>query len=446
MKKNSRWSIAAIILVLLFVSACSPQPVEPPLEPTRQPQANPTSPAQESPMTDSPLISDRPRQTSPQIPSADLQSLATGNSAFAVDLYRRLMAEDGNLFYSPYSISLALAMTYAGARAETERQMADTLHFGLPQASLHPAFNALDQQLRPLTRAAGVEDFRLNIANSLWGQQGFEFNPEFLDTLAENYGAGMYRVDFAQSEAARQLINDWVAEQTEQKIEDLIPEGALNDLTRLVLANAIYFKGNWVYPFDQDATRPADFNLLDGSTASVPMMALSATLPYTRGDGYQAVQMSYRESNTSMVAVVPDVGTFEAFEQGLDAAALEEVLAGFSSAQVELKMPKFKVESSFGLRDALQEMGMPLAFDPDQADFSGMSAAPDMFISDVVHKAYVNVDEEGTEAAAATAVIVGVTSMPAETVQLTIDRPFLFLIIDRTNNTILFMGRVVNPS
>lgn len=397
-------------------------------------------------MPDSPLISDRPRQTSPQIPAADLQSLAAGNSAFAADLYRQLMAEDGNLFYSPYSISLALAMTYAGARAETERQMAETLNFDLPQASLHPAFNALDLQLRPLTRADSSEDFRLNIANSLWGQQGFEFQPEFLDTLAENYGAGMYRVDYAQFEQARQLINDWVADQTEQKIEDLIPEGALNPLTRLVLANAIYFKANWVYPFDQDATAPADFTLLDGSTVSVPMMALSANLAYARGENYQAVQLPYRESNTAMLVVVPDSGAFDAFQQGLDAAGLEQLMTGFGGAQVELEMPKFSIESSFGLRDALTEMGMPLAFDPDQADFSAMSAASDMYISDVVHKAYVNVDEEGTEAAAATGVIVGVTSMPAETVQLTIDRPFFFLIVDRANGTILFMGRVVDPS
>jgi serpin B len=219
------------------------------------------------------------RVSSPDVPDADLQALITGNNVFAFDLYHTLQAEADNLFFSPYSISTALAMTYAGARGETERQMADTLHFTLPQKRLHPAFNALSLAVAPDDGDGGTEaekEFTLNVVNSLWGHKDYPFLPEFLDLLAENYGAGLRLVDFVHAyEPARLAINDWVSEQTEDKINDLIPEGAITDLTRLVLANAIYFDASWLHPFDEALTRDGAFNLLDGGQVSVPMMSLS---------------------------------------------------------------------------------------------------------------------------------------------------------------------------
>ncbi len=439
------WKNVLLLLLaaLLALSACAPKPAVTPDVPPSEP-----TPVDKPVNNEALLISSQSRQVSPAASESALAELVSGNTAFALDLYRLLARQPGNLFYSPYSISLALAMTYAGARGETEQQMAQALRFNLPQADLHPAFNALDQRLRPLDAkpAEGEEQpFQLNIANSLWGQQDFEFLAEFLDTLAANYGAGMYRVDYSQPEDARLRINAWVEDQTRDKIKDLIQPGMLNPLTRLVLANAIYFKGAWVNPFDKDATRAAEFTLLDGSPVSVEMMSQWKDMSYLRGEDFAAVDLAYKDSTISMLVIVPDEGKFMDVEAGLTPAQLESIRGGLGMASVKLSMPKFQFESSFGLSQALQELGMPAAFDRALADFSGMTGKPNLFISNVVHKAYVDVNEEGTEAAAATAVIMELKAMPLEEADLTIDRPFLFLIQDRSSGTVLFAGRVVDP-
>ncbi len=433
-----------LLMVVLILSACAPAATGVPPQPTAQPTPEESGMDEEEAL----LISSRPRNTAPLSGDVALRELVSGNAAFALDLYQRLAEKPGNLFYSPYSISLALAMTYAGARGETERQMAETLRFSLPQGQLHPAFNMLDLNLRPVEQKPGQADeqpFQLNIANSLWGQEGFDFLPEFLDLLAENYGAGMYRVDYNQPETARQQINAWVEDQTKEKIKDLIAEGVLNPMTRLVLVNAIYFKGAWVYPFDKEATREASFTLLDGSEVNVPMMNLAKDLLYLRGKNYSVVRLPYRDSAMGMLIVVPDEGKFEEVEKSLTPQMLEEIRSNISLAAVRLAMPKFKMETSFNLSQTLAEMGMPAAFDRALADFSGMTGRKDLFISDVVHKAYVDVNEEGTEAAAATAVIMELKAMPMDEVELTIDRPFLFFIEDQQSGTVLFAGRVVDP-
>jgi serpin B len=392
--------------------------------------------------------SDLDREVSPQVESSDLEKLVGGNSAFAFDLYQALREEEGNLFYSPYSISLALAMTYAGARGETEAQMAETLQFLLPQEKLHPTFNALDLDLA--SRGEGVDEeqgeaFRLSIANSIWGQQDYEFLSDFLDTLALNYGAGLRLVDFAKAtEEARQLINQWVEDQTEEKIKDLIPEGALNSLTRLVLANAIYFKAGWVYPFDEGNTQEGLFYLLDGSEVSANFMFQVEEFNYAKGEGYQAVELPYVGWNTSMVILLPEIDRFESFEASLSSNRVAEILADLHMQNIQLKMPKFEYESDYGLSDILAEMGMPSAFDSD-ADLSGMDGTKMLFIQDILHKAFVSVDEEGTEAAAATAVIVGLKALPEQPVEVTVDHPFIFMIRDMETGTILFLGRVMNP-
>lgn len=391
--------------------------------------------------------SDLERASSPQVQGADLQELAAGNMAFAFDLYHQLKKGGGNLFYSPYSISLALAMTYAGARGETEQQMAQTLHYLLPQDRLHPAFNALDLELARLDEGIGDEmgePFKLNIANSIWGQRGYEFLSDYLDVIALNYGAGMRLVDFEkESEQARQVINDWVSEQTEEKIKDLIPQGAINTLTRLILANAIYFNAGWLHPFEVEGTREGVFHLLDGSDVAASFMFQEEMFRYGEGEGYQAVVLPYVGDKTAMVILLPDADRFESFEDSLDSQRLQEIMGSLESQTVRLSMPKFEYETSYGLSETLREMGMPRAF--SEADFSGMDGTRDLFISEIVHKAFVSVDEEGTEAAAATAVIMQVTMAPLAPVEMTIDHPFIFMIEDLQTGTILFLGRVMNP-
>jgi len=395
------------------------------------------------------LKSDKERITSPDVSTSEQALLVEGNSAFAFELYQALKGEEGNLFYSPYSISLALAMTYAGARGETAQQMADTLQFMLEQERLHPAFNWLDAELASRGEGAAGKDgegFRLNIVNAIWGQKDYEFLPTFLDVLAENYGAGLRILDFiTETEKSRLTINDWISDQTEGRIEDLIPQGAIDALTRLVLTNAIYFNAAWEYPFNGNMTADGPFYLLDGRQITVPMMKQTESFGYTEGEGYQAVELQYDGGELSMVILLPASGNFEAFEEGLQAQQVDAIINDLKNTEVTLTMPQFEFDSEFSLKDTLAGMGMPIAFS-DDADFSGMTGNRELSISDVVHKAFVAVDEAGTEAAAATAVIMKLTAVPEPPVEVTIDRPFIFLIRDIETGAILFVGRVMNPS
>jgi serpin B len=402
------------------------------------------------------LKSDKPRITEPAVDRGDVALLVEGNSAFAFELYQQLRDKEGNLFYSPYSISLALAMTYAGARGETAEEMAATLQFLLEQERLHPAFNWLDAELASRGQGAQGKDgkgFRLNIVNAIWGQKDYAFLSEFLDVLAENYGTGLRMLDFVmEAEKCRHVINDWVSDQTEGCIKDLIPPGAIGELTRLVLTNAIYFNAAWEHPFDKGATTNGPFYLLDGGKLTVPMMRQTEAFGYTSGEGYQAVELLYDRGEVgdggalSMVILLPAAGNFQAFEEGLRAEQVGAIIKDLQPTRLALTMPKFKFDSSFSLKEVLTEMGMPDAFSPDDADFSGMTGGRELFISDVLHKAFVDVEEKGTEAAAATAVVVGVTSAPQEpSLEVTIDRPFIFLIRDIETGAILFVGRVLNP-
>ena len=394
--------------------------------------------------------SEKQRVTSPDVSEADLATLVDGNSVFALELYQQLGQEDGNLFYSPYSISLALAMTYAGARGETGQQMADALHFILSQDRLHPALNSLDLELSQRGEGAKGKDgegFRLNIVNAIWGQKDYHFLPTFLDLLAENYGAGLRTLDFANApEESRITINNWVSDQTENRIEDLIPRGLIDALTRLVLTNAIYFNAAWQHPFNEDVTEDGPFYLLDGGQVTVPMMRQTESFGYAQGDGYQVVELPYDGRELSMVILLPQPGQFERFEGSLDAQWVNAIVEELEPGRVAVTMPRFEFESAFSLNEILAAMGMPVAFSGG-ADFSGMTGNTDLFISHVVHKAFVCVDEAGTEAAAATAVVMKLTAAPGTPpVQVTVDRPFVFLIRDIETGTILFVGRIVDPS
>jgi serpin B len=394
------------------------------------------------------LKSDKERITSPDVNPSEQALLVEGNSAFAFELYQALKEEEGNLFYSPHSISVALAMTYAGARNQTAEQMAATLKFMLEQDRLHPAFNWLDAELAKRGEGAEGKDgkgFRLNIVNAIWGQKDYTFLSDFLDVLAENYGAGLRILDFInETEQSRLAINQWVSDQTEGRIEDLIPQGAIDALTRLVLTNAIYFNAAWEYPFNEDMTADGPFYLLDGGQVSVPMMKQTEAFGYTEGEGYQVVELQYDGNELSMVVLLPEAGNFEAFEEGLQAQQVYDIISGLQTTGVTLTMPKFEFDSEFSLKDTLAEMGMPIAFS-GEADFSGMTGNRELFISDVVHKAFVAVDEAGTEAVAATTVIMPGSAEPEPPVEVTIDHPFIFLIRDIETGAILFVGRVMNP-
>ncbi len=394
--------------------------------------------------------SDLPRDKNPNVSPADLSAVVDGNNVFALNLYQSLRSTDGNVVFSPYSISLALAMAYAGAHGETELQMADALHFTIPQERLHPAFNQLDLDLtregQPGTNNG--QPLQLDIANAVWAEQSFVFLKIYLDLIARNYGAGVQLADFVnQPEAVRSGINQWVSAQTHQKIRDLIPEGALDPMTKLVLVNAIYFKADWENQFDPIDTKDAPFHLLDGSVSQVKMMSNDfSAVPYSTGNGYQAVELNYLGDTASMDIVIPDVGKFEDFESQLNTQKLADILTGMQPTPLSLGLPKFSFKTNFNLGQQLSGLGMPNAFDPNLADFSGMTGGRDLFISKVLHQAFVAVDEKGTEAAAATSVIMAPTSMMQSGVNLTIDRPFIFFIRDLPNKQILFAGRVLDPT
>ncbi len=398
------------------------------------------------------IYSKKPRLDDAQAAEPDRRQLAADNNAFAFDLYHRLAAGKDGLFYSPYSISLALAMAYAGAREDTAKQMAEAMHFTLPAGRLHPAFNAIDQQLATRKNSGGQgsdgKGFRLNIVNDIWGQDGYFFQPDFLDQLAMYYGSGLRQLDFINNpEAARKTINDYIAQKTEQRIQDLLPQEVINPLTRLVLTNAIFFNAAWEYPFEKELTKPAPFTRLDGTKINVPMMSLplSFDLSYAAGDGYQTVALPYENTNLSMLLLVPDQGRFAEFDAGLDAARLQSILVKMETVSTHVTMPSFKLASEFSLSKELSEMGMVDAFVPEKANLSGMDGTRNLFIREVVHKSFIKVDEAGTEAAAATAVIAQAVSMPPRSAALVVDRPFIYLIRDEPTNTILFMGKVLEP-
>jgi serpin B len=444
---------AVLVLGLLVASGCAGAPTPAQVEPSPEapifPEPTPPQAPADLPEIKS-VSSPKERLISPASSEQDLQELVAGNNRFAFDLYRSIREDGNNLFYSPYSISLALAMTYAGARGETATQMAETLQYSLPAEGLHPAFNQLDLILHSRGQNVSEEDgrgFTLNIVNSLWGQDGYDFLPEFLDLLAENYGAGLRLMDFeGAAEAARQVINEWVMEQTNDRIEELIPEGVINNLTRLVLANAIYFDAAWSSPFESEFTKEAEFNLLDGSTVEVPMMNQTQFYNYSSGEDFQAIELPYQGYQMSMVILHPELQAFGSLEGSLTAERLEEIIGELERTNVNLALPKFQFDMNLPLGQVLQGLGMVDAFEFGQADFSGMDGTRELYLQDVLHKAFVSVDEEGTEAAAATAVVVGVTSAPMEPITVNIDSPFIFLIRDMETGSILFLGRVLDPA
>jgi serpin B len=389
----------------------------------------------------------------------DITTLVEGNTRFAFDLYQQLKAGDGNLFFSPYSISTALAMTYTGARGETEKQMAGTLDFTLAQEKLHAAFFQLNEDFNQRAKATvmvpkgdtseqkQIDAFRLNITNGLWGQKGYNFLAAFRDVLKAYYGSGLQTLDFIkQPEESRLAINKWASDQTEGRVKDIIPPGGIDTLTRLVLANAIYFKANWLNEFYKEATKDGAFYLLDGSSVTAQMMHQNGHYSYMEGDNYQAIRLPYLGEEFGMTILLPKDGQFEDFESSLNTQTLKDINAQMTKQRVELTIPKFKFEAFYQLNDVLANMGMAAAF-TSAADFSGMTGNRDLYIGSVLHKTFVSVDEKGTEAAAVTVVIMaGTSAPPPQNTEFKADRPFIFLITDIKTGSVLFIGRVLNPA
>jgi serpin B len=376
------------------------------------------------------------------------EDVVEADTRFALDLLRTLATEEENLFLSPYSIATALSMTLPGARGKTEREMATVLGADTSDA-WHRARNGLDRSL--MREREGIDDLeplRLNVTNSIWGQSDYPFEEMFLDLLAAEYGAGLGILDFIGSpEPSRATINSWVKEKTQDRIPELLAEGSIDSTTRLVLTNAIHFKASWIHQFEESATRDLPFAAPSGSV-DVPTMHGNPTVPYGVGNGWQAARLPYA-GGASMLLIAPDEGEIADFTTTLDLDTLLAIRDGLTEHAVDLRMPKLEVETAVSLADTLKTLGMTSAFAPPRgesgADFSGITAERELFVHDVVHQANVTVDEEGTEAAAATAVLIGLTSAPPPAA-FHLDRPFLLLIEDEQTGAILFAGQVVDPS
>ena len=378
--------------------------------------------------------------------SNDLQIVVKGNSDFGFDLYQNLKEEEGNLFFSPYSISTALAMTYAGARGQTEKEMAKVLHFSLEQEQLHSSFSNLQSYQNTIQNKGHI---KLSIANSLWAQKNYSFLDTFINLNKKYYGAGLNFVDFEnQSETARKIINMWVEEETQQKIKELIKPGMIDPLTRLVLCNAIYFKGDWLNQFDKKRTMDADFYISHDSTIKVPMMRQKSKFKFKDFNEFSAIELPYEGNDLSMVIFLPKkIDGLVEFENNFTNDSVKvwinELLVSYKS-EIFVSLPKFKTTCEFELSKMLSKMGMSSAFREGIADFSGMTGKKNLFISKVIHKAFVDVNEEGTEAAAATAVVMKeIISTP---IKFQANHPFVFLIRENKTEDILFIGRIIDPT
>lgn len=373
----------------------------------------------------------------------DKSMVVQGSNAFAVALYTQLKTEPGNLFFCPYSIWTVLTMTYAGARNNTERQMAQILGLNVDQEHLHQAVQTWLNELNPTSDRQ--QGYQLHSANVLWGQKGYGFLPDFLELTQKYYGAGLKEIDFSQSiEDARKTINSWVEDYTQKKIKEFIKPGILNTSTALVLTNAVYFKGNWAQPFDEEKTVDAPFTLISGDEIEVPMMHQTVMANYFEDDTLQILELPYEGGQLSLILFLPNaLSQFPAFESAFSGQYLEQQLANLHNQKVMVGIPRFSMTSEFSLPEVLKAMGMTDAFVLPPADFSGMTGGQDLYISEVLHQAFVDVNEKGTEASAASAVAMSRGMGQFPTFQA--DHPFVFLIRHNPSHSILFLGRVMDP-
>lgn len=412
--------------------------------------AAPAFPVRGKPVTVVPTV----QSTGPAPVSGPVSEVVSANNRFGTELYgvlaRDPSTKDENLFFSPFSISSALAITYEGAAGKTASEILEVFHFPADNATRQSGYKALISGIN-----AKDKEFELKTANALWVEKTFRLLPAFTRVAETTYFAKATNLDFVKkSENSRKTINSWVESQTNKRIKDLLPQGSVNGATRLVITNAVFFHGAWVSPFDPAMTKQEPFRTLDGTTVTAKMMKQSGSesrYPYGETKAFQAVSLPYAHSGKkqlSMVVVLPHEDQFQSFEKSFDEKTLEDVKASLVNQRVDVSLPKFKMETRYGLVPVLASMGMPSAFDPGTADFSGIDGKWDLVITEVVHKAFVEVNEEGTEAAAATGVVIALTSVmdPPPVPVFRADHPFLFFIQDDETGAVLFMGRVADPS
>ncbi len=371
------------------------------------------------------------------------QKFIEDNNSFAIELYEQLAEEDGNIFFSPYSISTALAMTYAGARGNTEKEMSEVLHFNLSQNELHPAFSKLSSHFAQIQNIGNIE---LNIANALWIQKNYNILDNFLNINTKYYNANLFNVDFMKApDKAIQEINDWVEENTKNKIKDILKKEDLHPLTRLILTNAIYFKGDWEYKFDKELTAELPFRKNKNEKMMIPIMYQKGNFKYSKNDDYQMLELPYTGKELSMLILLPnEIDGLSKLEKKLKDNLFTHLNQFAHQKMVEVYLPKFEFTKRFVLNKKLETLGMKDAFEGN-ADFSGITGNKRLFIHNIIHKAYVKVDEQGTEAAAATAVILAEVGYKQSIPIFKADHPFIFLIRDNETGSILFIGRIVDP-
>lgn len=428
--------VTRLALVAVLTSACggggtngaSPSHVQ--VEPTR------TAPGGIAAIDGANLLIRGARDTRPDASSDEVSSVARADAEFALDLFRELAGEsDENLVIGPHSIWTALAMVWAGARGETASEMADVLHFDRPQDQVTPLLNALDLALASRNEQGAVD---LRLANQVFAEPGLPLLEDYLATLTHDFGAPVAELAFSDPEGARRVINGWAADRTNDRIKELFPPGTITPANVLILCNAISMDAAWTYLFDPSLTSDKPFNLADGSTVEVPMMHFDLYLPLVVEDGLQAVEIPYGKGDLSMVVIMPD--DLDAFVRDVDPESLNRIFGAISEQGIHLSLPKFSFSSDVALDETLQRLGIRSAY--GDADFSGMTGEPGLFLDTVQHEAFIEVDEEGTEAHAATGAAMAVSHGPT----ITIDRPFVFVIRDRPTGAILFVGRVTDPS
>jgi serpin B len=438
--------LITVLLVGVMSAACT---ATPPVAPSGTPSLQPTPAATRSPASAVAELARANVSRAAADPSL-ASNAASATNAFGLDLFARLRAgaADDNIVFSPTSIAIALAMARAGARGETAAQM-DVVLRSLGADDHASVINAFDQALNSrsgtyLDDERNPQELTLTVANAPYAQRDYSWKQAFLDALAERFGAGVRLVDYmADPEAARHEINAWVADQTQQRIPELLAQGVVDQLTRMVLVNAIYLKAPWQQPFIEEATKTGDFKRSDETPVQVPMMARTDEIPYASGDGWQAIELPYVGGTLAMDVILPD--DLGAFSATLDEESFAAIVGALAPTEVELTLPRFSAETKTDLADTLAALGMPLAFSPVDADFSGMTDVDRLYISDVIHQANIDVDEKGTTAAAATAVVMRASAV-LQTEKMNVDHPFLFALRDVPTGAVLFLGQITDPS
>ena len=370
-----------------------------------------------------------------------VQSVVDANNQFALELYSRIKGDDGNIFFSPYSVSTAFSIAYEGARGETAEEMQSVFHFPEDEIVRRSSFARLHNNLNKWNK-----QYELHTANALWAHKNYNFLEEYITSIEKYYAGKTTNVDFVEeNEKTRVMINGWVEEQTRNKIKDLLPSGSINDVTRLVITNAIYFKGFWSTQFKKSLTQDEDFTLMSGETVKVPMMRMfedEVEFNYMENDDLQALELPYRGKDLSMLILLPK-DDITSLEESITFEYISQLKNDLQEQEVRIYLPKFKFETKYFLSKTLEEMGMPLAFSLD-ADFSGMDGISMLYITKAIHQAFVEVNEEGTEAAAATGIVMTLKGVPIQK-EFRADHPFIFLIQEKSTGNILFLGRVADP-